>query len=77
MIDIDKHLAVLIAAIDALSIVITDTRAPDRHDLSFRVPIHPRILPPQTDRDAESALVSYDYVATVFHSASLLDVNLG
>jgi hypothetical protein len=77
VININEHLAVLIAAIEALTIVITDTCASDRHDLSIRVLINPCILTPQTDRDAKTALISYDYVATVFHGAGLLYVYLG
>jgi len=68
---------VLIATIEALTIVITDTSTSDRHNLSLCVLVIARILTPQTDRDAKTALICYDYVATVFYGASLLYVYLG
>lgn len=77
MIDVDEHLAVLIAAVETLSIVVAHTCTPNRHDLTLRVVIHSRILTPQADRDAESALVSYHYIAAVFDRAGLLYVDLG
>ena len=77
MLTVNKHLAMLIATIQALAVVVTYPGSSKSQDLPFSVVLIFSILTPKTYSNAEPTFISYHYIAAVFYSSGLLNVDLG
>ena len=77
MVRVDINLAVLVATVQALSIVVGHSSASDCEHLVFLIGIESGVLPPETDLNCQLRLIHYGHVAAVFDRARLFDVDLG
>lgn len=76
MVEIDEHLTVLIAAVEALAVVVGNSSSTKRHDVSFSVLGLSCIVSPQADLYLETTFVNNVNIPSILLHATLLDLDL-